>query len=42
MSLHFEPLQQATLYPDAFGVPAPDTAQERDMWPRKTGVLTAK
>ena len=39
MSLHFEPLQQAALYPDAFGVPAPATAQERDMWPRKKGVF---
>ena len=39
MTVHFECLPQATLYPDAFGVPAPLEAPPRDMWPRKPGVF---
>lgn len=39
MTVHFECLPQPTLYPDAFGVPAPLEAPPRDMWPRKPGVF---
>lgn len=39
MTVHFENLAQATLYPEAFGVPAPAEAPPRDMWPRKPGVF---
>ncbi|MBT9463179.1 SOS response-associated peptidase family protein [Hydrogenophaga sp.] len=39
MSTQFESLQLASLYPDAFNVPAPDTPAGRDVWPRKPGVF---
>jgi putative SOS response-associated peptidase YedK len=42
MTVHFESLTQATLYPDTLGVPAPETAPPRDMWPRKPGVFVRK
>ena len=37
MTVHFESLPQATLYPSAFGVPAPTELPPADMWPRKPG-----
>ncbi len=37
MSTHYETLAQASSYPEAFGVAAPDAAPERHMWPRKSG-----
>lgn len=39
MTVHFENLSQTTLYPEAFGVPAPAEVLPRDMWPRKSGVF---
>lgn len=39
MTVHYESLPQATLYPEAFGLPAPDGMPPRDMWPRKPGVF---
>lgn len=39
MSTHFETLQPASLYTDAFGVSAPDTPIGRDVWPRKPGLF---
>lgn len=39
MTVHFENLPQATLYPEAFGLPAPQELPPRDMWPRKPGVF---
>ena len=39
MTVHFENLPQATLYPEAFGLPAPHEVLPRDMWPRKPGVF---
>lgn len=39
MTVHYESLPQATLYPEAFGLPAPLEAPPRDMWPRKPGVF---
>ena len=42
MTVHFETLHPATLYPDAFGVEAPDTTVNRDLWPRQLGVFIRK
>lgn len=42
MTVHFETLHPATLYPDAFGVEAPDTPVNRDLWPRQLGVFIRK
>lgn len=39
MTAHFESVQNATLYPDAFDVAAPEIAVEHDLWPRKLGVF---
>ncbi|MBT9551279.1 MAG: SOS response-associated peptidase [Hydrogenophaga sp.] len=39
MTVHFETLHPASLYPDAFGVEAPDTPVNRDLWPRQLGVF---
>jgi putative SOS response-associated peptidase YedK len=39
MTTQYESLQLASLYPDAFSVPAPDTPAGRDVWPRKPGVF---
>ena len=39
MSVHYESVPAATLYPDAFQVAAPTTALERHIWPRKQGVF---
>ena len=42
MSVHYESVQTATLYPDAFQVAAPSFALERHIWPRKLGVFIRK
>ncbi len=42
MSTQFESLQQASLYPDVFNVPAPDTPAGRDVWPRKPGLFVRR
>ena len=39
MTAHFESVQNAALYPDAFDVAAPEISFERDLWPRKLGVF---
>jgi putative SOS response-associated peptidase YedK len=39
MTAHFESVQNAAMYPDAFDVAAPEIAFERDLWPRKLGVF---
>ncbi|PUE60061.1 DUF159 family protein [Limnohabitans curvus] len=39
MTAHFESVQNAAMYPDAFDVAAPGIAFERDLWPRKLGVF---
>ena len=39
MTAHFESVQNAVMYPDAFDVAAPEIAFERDVWPRKLGVF---
>jgi len=39
MTAHFESVQNAAMYPDAFDVAAPETTFERDLWPRKLGVF---
>ena len=39
MTAHFETVQNAAMYPDAFDVAAPEIAIERDLWPRKLGVF---
>jgi putative SOS response-associated peptidase YedK len=39
MTAHFESVQNAAMYPDAFDVVAPDMCLERDLWPRKLGVF---
>lgn len=39
MGVHYESVQSATLFPDVFHVPAPVTALERQVWPRKPGVF---
>jgi len=39
MSSHYESVQIAALYPDAFGVAAPASPVGRDVWPRQPGVF---
>ena len=39
MTAHFESVQNAAVYPDAFDVAAPEITFERDLWPRKLGVF---
>jgi putative SOS response-associated peptidase YedK len=39
MTAHFESVQNAAMYPDAFDVAAPEMTFERDLWPRKLGVF---
>ena len=39
MTAHFESVQNAAMYPDAFDVAAPELAIECDLWPRKLGVF---
>lgn len=39
MSSHYESVQIASLYPEAFHVAAPACALGRDVWPRKPGVF---
>ena len=39
MTVHFETLHPDHLYPDVFGVPAPDTPLGRELWPRQPGAL---
>jgi putative SOS response-associated peptidase YedK len=39
MTAHFESVQSAAMYPDAFDVAAPEITLERDLWPRKLGVF---
>ena len=39
MSTHYESLQSALLYPDAFHVAAPTIAVGRELWPRQPGVF---
>ena len=39
MTAHFESVQNAAMYPDAFDVAAPAITFERDLWPRKLGVF---
>ena len=39
MTAHFESVQNAAMYPDAFDVAAPEVTVERDLWPRKLGVF---
>jgi putative SOS response-associated peptidase YedK len=42
MTVHIETLHPANLYADAFGVEAPDTPVNRDLWPRQLGVFIRK
>jgi putative SOS response-associated peptidase YedK len=37
MSVHYESVPLGTLYPEAFGIPAPLEGLERHIWPRKPG-----
>ncbi|MDD2545858.1 MAG: SOS response-associated peptidase family protein [Burkholderiaceae bacterium] len=37
MTVHYETLQQAALYPEAFGVEPPAALGERHLWPRMPG-----
>ena len=39
MSTQYESLHSPLLYPDAFHVPAPESAVGRDVWPRQPGVF---
>ena len=39
MSIHYETLPQATLYPEAFDVPPPAPPLERNLRARRTGVF---
>ena len=39
MTAHFESVQNAAVYPDAFDVASPEITFERDLWPRKLGVF---
>jgi hypothetical protein len=39
MSVHYESVPSGTLYPEAFGIPAPLEALERHIWPRKPAVF---
>jgi len=42
MTVHYESVHPTTLYPEAFGVAAPETAVGRDVWPRQPGVFIRK
>jgi len=42
MSVHYDSVQTATLYPEAFQVTAPISALERHIWPRKLAVFIRK
>ncbi|MEY5098006.1 MAG: hypothetical protein RJA36_725 [Pseudomonadota bacterium] len=42
MTVHYESVQLATLYLEAFDVPAPGAALGRDLWPRRPGVFIRK
>lgn len=37
MSTHYETLQQADTYREAFAVEPPEALGERHLWPRKSG-----
>ncbi|WP_310625915.1 SOS response-associated peptidase family protein [Limnohabitans sp.] len=39
MTAHFESVQNAAMYPDAFDVAAPEITFERNLWPRKLGLF---
>ena len=39
MIAHYESVQRPALYPEAFGVAAPDFNVGRDLWPRRLGVF---
>ncbi|MDP2371999.1 SOS response-associated peptidase [Rhodoferax sp.] len=39
MSTHYESVQVATLYPDAFNVAGPQSPIGREVWPRQPGVF---
>lgn len=39
MTVCFESLHPNALYPETFGVPAPDIAVSRELWPRQLGVF---
>jgi putative SOS response-associated peptidase YedK len=39
MTAHFESVQNAAMYPEAFDVEAPEITFERELWPRKLGVF---
>jgi len=39
MSVHYESVQTAALYPDVFRVAAPAAPLERQVWPRRPGVF---
>ena len=39
MTVHFETLHPASLYPDVFGLPAPEAPVGRELWPRQPGVF---
>lgn len=39
MTVHYESVQRAPLYPEVFNVPAPSAAVAPDLWPRKPGVF---
>ena len=39
MSVQYESVQSAALYPDVFRVAAPASPVERQVWPRKPGVF---
>jgi putative SOS response-associated peptidase YedK len=39
MTAHFESVQNAAMYSDAFDVAVPEITLDRDLWPRKLGVF---
>ncbi len=39
MTVHYESLHPGTLYPQAFGVAAPEFTVPRELWPRQVGVF---
>ena len=42
MSTQYECLKSADLYAEAFGVPAPETLLDKEVWPRKQGFFIRK
>ena len=42
MSSQYECLKSADLYAEAFGVPAPETLLDKEVWPRKQGFFIRK